>query len=78
MPFPSLQNLPDLGSNLGLPHVRHILYCLSHQGSPATRPLGAGHEPEKEEGGSWFDSYMSGKIPVLAGFKAEKRAFFFF
>ena len=22
------------GSNLGLLHCRHILYCLSHQGSP--------------------------------------------
>ena len=25
---------PTQGSNLGLPHCRWILYCLSHQGSP--------------------------------------------
>ena len=25
--------LPTQGSNLGLPHCRRILYCLSHQGS---------------------------------------------
>ena len=25
------------GLNLGLPHYRQILYCLHHQGSPATR-----------------------------------------
>ena len=25
---------PSQGSNLGLPHRRQILYCLSHQGSP--------------------------------------------
>ena len=25
---------PTQGSNLGLPHCRQILYCLSHQGSP--------------------------------------------
>ena len=25
---------PTQGSNLGLPHCRRILYCLSHQGSP--------------------------------------------
>ena len=27
------------GSNLGLPHCRQILYCLSHQGSPYTYGL---------------------------------------
>ena len=25
---------PTQGSNPGLPHCRHMLYCLSHQGSP--------------------------------------------
>ena len=25
---------PTWGSNLGLPHCRQILYCLSHKGSP--------------------------------------------
>ena len=25
---------PTQGSNLGLPHCRQMLYCLSHQGSP--------------------------------------------
>ena len=25
---------PTQGSNLGLPHCRQILYCLTHQGSP--------------------------------------------
>ena len=34
LPFPSLGDLPDPGSNAGLPHCRQILYCLSHQGSP--------------------------------------------
>ena len=35
MPFPSLQDLPDPGSELGSPTLRHILlYHLSHQGSP--------------------------------------------
>ena len=28
---------PTQGSNIGLPHFRHILYCLSHQGSPLSR-----------------------------------------
>ena len=27
---------PSQGSNPGLPHCRHFLYCLSHQGSPYT------------------------------------------
>ena len=27
---------PSQGLNLGLLHCRHILYCLSHQGSPIT------------------------------------------
>ena len=26
------------GSNLGLPHCRQILYCLSHQGNPIGKP----------------------------------------
>ena len=34
LPCPSPGDLPDLGLNLGLLHCRHILYCLSHQGSP--------------------------------------------
>ena len=34
LPFPSLRDLPDPGSNLGLPHCGQTLYCLSHQGSP--------------------------------------------
>ena len=34
LPFPSLGDLPDPGSNAGLSHCRQILYCLSHQGSP--------------------------------------------
>ena len=25
---------PNQGSNLGLPHFRQILYCLSHKGIP--------------------------------------------
>ena len=28
------RNLPNQGLNLGLPHCRQILYCLSHQGRP--------------------------------------------
>ena len=31
-PFPSPGDLPDQGSNPGLPHCRQTLYCLSHQG----------------------------------------------
>ena len=27
------------GSNLGLPHCRQILYCLSHQGSPQAKAI---------------------------------------
>ena len=34
MPFPSPGDLPDPGSNLGLPRCRQRLYHLSHQGSP--------------------------------------------
>ena len=33
-PFPFPGDLPNLGSNWGLPHCRQILYQLSHQGSP--------------------------------------------
>ena len=33
LPFLSSGVLPDSGLNLGLPHCRQILYCLSHQGS---------------------------------------------
>ena len=33
LPFPSPGDLPDPGSNLGLPHCSQTLYCLSHQGS---------------------------------------------
>ena len=32
--FPSSGDLPNQGSNAGLPHCRWILYQLSHQGSP--------------------------------------------
>ena len=30
---------PTQGSNLGLPHCRQILYCLSHQGSPGVKTI---------------------------------------
>ena len=33
LPFPSLGDLPDQGSNLGLPHCRQTLYRLSYFGS---------------------------------------------
>ena len=33
LPFPSPQDLPDPGSNLGLPNCRQTLYHLSQQGS---------------------------------------------
>ena len=33
LPGPPPGNLPNQGLNLGLPHCRWILYCLSHQGS---------------------------------------------
>ena len=33
LPFPSPEIFPTQGSNLGLPHSRQMLYCLSHQGS---------------------------------------------
>ena len=33
-PFPSPGDLPNPGLNLGLPHRKQTLYCLSHQGSP--------------------------------------------
>ena len=36
--IPSLQGIfQTQGSNPSLPHCRQILYCLSHQGSPAQR-----------------------------------------
>ena len=35
--FPSPGNLPNQGSNPGLPHCRQILYQLSHKGSPYVR-----------------------------------------
>ena len=38
LPFPSPGDLPDQGSNAGLPHCRQMLYRLSHQGS---------HDPER-------------------------------
>ena len=34
LPFTSPGNLPNPGSNPGLPHCRQTLYYLSHQGSP--------------------------------------------
>ena len=34
LPFPSPGDLPDQGSNSGLPHCRQVLYHLSYQGSP--------------------------------------------
>ena len=34
LPFPSPGDLPDPGSNSGLPHCGQTLYPLSHQGSP--------------------------------------------
>ena len=34
LPFPSPGIFWTQGSNLGLPHCGHILYCLNHQGSP--------------------------------------------
>ena len=34
LPFPSPGDLPIPGSNLGLPHCKQILYCVSHKGSP--------------------------------------------
>jgi len=34
LPFPSPEDLPDQGLNLGLPHCRQTFYHLSHQGSP--------------------------------------------
>ena len=41
LPFPSPGDLPNPGSNLGLPHRRQILYQLSHKGSPLmTSPKG--------------------------------------
>ena len=33
LPFPSPEDLPHPGWNLGLQHCRRTLYCLSHQGS---------------------------------------------
>ena len=36
--FLSTGDLPNLGLNLCLLHCRQILYCLSHQGSPAFSP----------------------------------------
>ena len=36
LPFPSPGDLPNPGSNLGLPHCRQMLKCLSHQGSTKT------------------------------------------
>ena len=33
LPCPPAGDLPDPGLNLGLPHCRQTLYCLSHQGS---------------------------------------------
>ena len=33
LPFPSPGVFPTQGSNLGLPHCRQTIYCLSHQGS---------------------------------------------
>ena len=36
LPFPSPEDLPNPGSNLGLPHWRQMLYRLSYQGSPSS------------------------------------------
>ena len=30
---------PTQGSNLGLPHCRQIVYCLSHEGSPISEEI---------------------------------------
>uniref|UniRef100_A0AAA9TN85 Actin-binding LIM protein 2 n=1 Tax=Bos taurus TaxID=9913 RepID=A0AAA9TN85_BOVIN len=47
LPFPSPGDLPNPGSNPGLPHCRHMLYHLSHQGSPVSEPQAAPSPPEK-------------------------------
>ena len=39
LPFPSPGDLPDLGSNPGLPHYRQTLYSLSHQELWGTRAV---------------------------------------
>ena len=35
LPFPSPGDLPNPGTEPGLPNCRQTLYCLSHQGSPS-------------------------------------------
>ena len=45
---------PTQGSNLGLPHGRQILYCLSHQGKQCTWVEKA-WVLEPEYLGTWFD-----------------------
>ena len=40
LPFPSPGDLPDPGTEPGLPHCRQTLYSLSHQGSPWKLPRG--------------------------------------
>ena len=54
LPCPPPGDLPYLGSNLGLPHCRRRLYCLSHQGSlslgtPVLKPQPPGREDAQGE-----------------------------
>ena len=45
---------PTQGSNLGFPHCRQILYCLSYQGEPNPRCLLCFQENEQNLGGGCY------------------------
>ena len=61
LPCPPPGNLPNSGSNPGLPHCRRILYHLSHRGSPNETSR---TEKFTETEGQWMvaESWWEGKI----------------
>ena len=53
LPCPPPGDLPNPGSNPGLPHCRQILYCLSHQGSPRFPPWNSQISRSRAMGHHW-------------------------
>ena len=63
LPFPSPGDLPNPGIELGLPHCRQTLYCLSHQGSPGGLNLDLMLVKSKEN--FFYATGSTGEFPYL-------------
>ena len=76
LPCPPPGDLPDPGSNPGLPHFGWIVYRLSHQGSPrilewVAYPFSRGSSPPSSQSvvsciaGGFFTSRATREAPIL-------------